>query len=174
MNRKVRTVWRVLRCGIGLGLLSYVLAETGIELIGPRLRSIGWLWAGLVALTCLGTVIEARRLGLLFASQGMRLPFGIGVRLVAIGTFFNLAVPGGTGGDLVKLYYLASGNRGRGIESATVLFVDRVKGDTLYRDDRVPGYGFYVPEQGKTEEVARQMAVENLVNVVIDNTISAW
>ncbi len=55
-----------------------------------------------------------------------------------------------------------------------VLFVDRVKGDTLYRDEHVPGYGFYAPEQGQTEEVARQKAVDNLVKVVVDNTVSAW
>jgi hypothetical protein len=55
-----------------------------------------------------------------------------------------------------------------------VLFIDRVKGDTLYRDERVPGYGFYAPERGETEETARQRAVENLVKVVLDNTVLAW
>ena len=55
-----------------------------------------------------------------------------------------------------------------------VVFVDKVKGDTLYRDERVPGYGFYAPDNGETEATARQRAVDNLVKVVLDNTVLAW
>lgn len=55
-----------------------------------------------------------------------------------------------------------------------VVFVDRVKGDTLYRDEHVPGYGIYSPDNGETEALGRQRAVENLVKVVLDNTILAW
>src|SRR5262249_12718269 len=57
--------------------------------------------------------------------QGMSLSFVEGYRVVAIGAFFNFCIPGGTGGDVMKLYYLAAGNRGRRVEIATVLFVDR-------------------------------------------------
>jgi len=55
-----------------------------------------------------------------------------------------------------------------------VVFVDRVKGDTLYIDQSVPGYGSYSPERGETEATARKLAVENLVKVVLDNTVLAW
>ena len=55
-----------------------------------------------------------------------------------------------------------------------VVFVDRVKGDTLYQDDHVPGYGYYAPDRGETEATARQLAVESLVKVVLDNTVLAW
>ena len=55
-----------------------------------------------------------------------------------------------------------------------VLFIDKIKGDTLYRDDRVPGYGAYAPDNGQTEATARQIAVDMLVKVVLDNTVSAW
>ena len=54
------------------------------------------------------------------------------------------------------------------------VFVDRVRGDTLYADDRIPGYGFYTPDNGETEETGRARAVENLVKVVLDNTVLAW
>lgn len=56
----------------------------------------------------------------------------------------------------------------------SVLFVDRVKGDTLYRDDRVPGYGEYSIERGETEALGQRLALDNLVKVVLDNTVSAW
>jgi hypothetical protein len=49
-----------------------------------------------------------------------------------------------------------------------------VKGDTLYHDDHVPGYGFYAPDRGETEELARTQAIQSLVKVVLDNTVLAW
>ena len=55
-----------------------------------------------------------------------------------------------------------------------VLFIDRVKGDTLYRDEHVPGYGVYAPDNGETEATARQIAVDNLVKTVLDQTVLAW
>jgi hypothetical protein len=56
----------------------------------------------------------------------------------------------------------------------SVRFVDRVKGDTLYKDDRVPGFGQYSVEKGETEETGKRMAVDNLVKVVLDNSVSGW
>lgn len=85
-----------------------------------------WILPALAGLTLFGAAIESIRLGLLFASQGVHLSFRQGYRLVSVGTFFNFCFPGGTGGDVVKLYYLTSENRGRGIEVAMVLLIDRV------------------------------------------------
>lgn len=55
-----------------------------------------------------------------------------------------------------------------------VTFVDRVRGDTLYHDERIPGFGSYTPENGETEETGRARAVEDLVDLVLDNTVLAW
>jgi hypothetical protein len=57
---------------------------------------------------------------------------------------------------------------------ASVRFIDRVKGDTLYSDDRVPGFGQYAIDKGETEETARQQAVDGLVKVILDNSVSGW
>jgi uncharacterized membrane protein YbhN (UPF0104 family) len=62
----------------------------------------------------------------LFAALDLELPVARAYRFVAIGTLFGYAVPGGTGADVVKLYYLASEHRGRGLEAATILLVDRL------------------------------------------------
>ncbi len=56
----------------------------------------------------------------------------------------------------------------------SVRFVDRVKGDTLYKDDRVPGYGQYAVDKGETEETGKRLAVESLIKVVLDNSVSGW
>jgi len=55
-----------------------------------------------------------------------------------------------------------------------IVFVDKVKGDTLYRDDHVPGYGTFSPALGETEATARTTVVAALVKVVLDNTLLAW
>jgi hypothetical protein len=54
------------------------------------------------------------------------------------------------------------------------VFVDRVRGDTLYADDRIPGYATYTPDLGETEEIGRTRAIEKLVKTVLDQTVLAW
>lgn len=55
-----------------------------------------------------------------------------------------------------------------------IVFIDKIKGDTLYRDDHIPGYGTFSPALGETEATARTTAVAALVKVVLDNTLLAW
>jgi hypothetical protein len=57
---------------------------------------------------------------------------------------------------------------------ASVRFIDRVRGDTLYSDDRVPGFGQYAIDKGETEQSAKRQAVEGLVKVILDNSVSGW
>lgn len=57
---------------------------------------------------------------------------------------------------------------------ASIRFVDRVKGDTLYKDDRVPGFGQYFIDRGENEATGQAQAIESLVKVVLDNTVSGW
>lgn len=56
----------------------------------------------------------------------------------------------------------------------SVRFIDKIKGDTLYSDDRVPGYGLYSVEKGESEDNGKRLAVESLVKVVLDNSVSGW
>jgi uncharacterized protein (TIRG00374 family) len=87
--------------------------------------SHGWLLLAVVGLPFFGAAVEAIRLGLLCAAQGMPVSFGQGYRLVAVGTLFNFCLLGGNGGDVVKFYYLTTTHRGRGIELAMVVLIDR-------------------------------------------------
>jgi len=109
---------------VGMTLAIWVVHSLGGD--APPVRKIqGWVLA-FAAFSLLGGSIETQRLKLLLAAQRIQLPFRVGFRLVAIGTFFNFCIPGGTGGDLMKLYYLASLNSGRGVEAATIVLLDRV------------------------------------------------
>jgi len=125
MKNTTRRFSIILRAALGVGLLYYVLKVTGGWTAAKQLISAKWLLPWLSALAFFGAAIEAKRLRVLFGAQGMRLPFVEGYRAVAIAAFFNYCIPGGTGGDVMKLYYLAADSRGRRVEIATLIFVDR-------------------------------------------------
>lgn len=114
----------VLRALFGVALLAWVLSR--LELRTELLRHAA-AWVALFSLfPFVGACVEALRLRGLFRAQDMHLPVWLGVRLVLIAFAFNLCIPGGTGGDLVKLYYLASANAGRRVEIGALVLLDRV------------------------------------------------
>lgn len=121
-------IWMAFRIALGIGLLVLVLEKTGGWRSVAQLFSAPWLVPGFVLFTLVGAAVEARRLTLLLRSQRRELPFRASLTLVVISVFFSLCIPGGTGGDLVKLYYLARENPSRSIEIATVIVVDRAVG----------------------------------------------
>lgn len=125
MTKSLRIAANVLRLALGAALVVWILRGQDLSVVKPVL-SEPWLVLGLVGLGFFGVGVEAIRLKLLLASQEVRLPFWLSYRIVMIGTFFNVCIPGGTGGDVMKLYYLASCNRGRGVEVAMILLVDRI------------------------------------------------
>jgi uncharacterized protein (TIRG00374 family) len=113
-----------LRVMLGVALAVFVIRSLGDD--APSLLEVqGWV-AAFAALAFFGGWIEALRLRILLGAQGIALPFGLGFRLVAIGAFFSLCIPGGTGGDVMKVYYLASLNPDRKTEAATIVVLDRL------------------------------------------------
>ena len=60
-----------------------------------------------IALTGLAVVFGALRWSVLLRLANVRIPLGRAVQLQATSLFFNVAIPGGVGGDLVKSAYAA-------------------------------------------------------------------
>ncbi len=58
----------------------------------------------------------------------LQLALSSSIKLTWIGLFFNICLPGATGGDVVKIYYATENNRGRRLEIVTILMLDRVMG----------------------------------------------
>ena len=124
-SRSGRIASAVVRMTLAGALLYYIATSTSDWTPIQRLFRQGWIIAGVVAMPFAGAVLEAIRLRLVIKAQGITMSVGKLYRFIAVANFFNYAMPGGNGGDVVKLYYLASDQRGRGLEMATMLGVDR-------------------------------------------------
>lgn len=129
MSRTRSIVLGVLRAAIGIGLLIYLGTSGNIQ--WSALLGLARVWPlTLVALALLTVTfyIAAWRLVILFAPLGLRLTLGPSLRLTLIGQFFSTFLPGGTSGDVMKIYYAAQGNKGRRAELATIILLDRAVG----------------------------------------------
>lgn len=118
----------VIRFIAGLGLLVWVLVATQAWRAFEHLADRPALLFVFVGQTLIGGSLEAQRLVLLVRSQGIQLPFLRSLRLVAMAVVFGYVVPGGVGGDLIKIVSLGDAHRERRVELAAVVLVDRVTG----------------------------------------------
>ncbi len=106
-------------------------AKTLLRRLGD---SVGMLIGVLLGLAVL-VVLTAFRWMLLLRGLALPVPFTRCMRLTFIGGFFNLAVPGATGGDLVKAWYAHKEAKSRypdlkgvGTKAVLSVFVDRFVG----------------------------------------------
>ncbi len=99
----------------------------GLRTLGARLleRPLAGFWV----LLALGVVVVLTGWRWQRLLQAVDLPVGFveAVRLTFVGGFFNLVVPGSTGGDVVKAYYAAK-RTGRPTRAVLSVFVDRLIG----------------------------------------------
>lgn len=123
-----RRAWGLVRLLLGIGILAVVVARTDAWRILPRMARTPWLPAIFVVQALLGYSVEATRLVLLLRSQHLRLPFLAALRTCVVAVPFGYVVPGGVGGDVMKVAQLAALRPGRGVEMAAVVLVDRVVG----------------------------------------------
>lgn len=71
--------------------------------------------------------LQTKRWQMLMHCRGITPSYGKTFRLVMVGMFFNICLPGSTGGDVVKAYYAARGTDQRASAVMSVIF-DRVLG----------------------------------------------
>jgi hypothetical protein len=120
---------RAAQMALGLGILAWLFLSGTIDwrALGGLLTS-GWVLPVSVGLCCINYVFTALRLRVLMQAQDLRLPFGAAFRLTATAAFFSWCIPGGTGGDLVKMYFLGRWNPGKITEAVTITLWDRAIG----------------------------------------------
>jgi uncharacterized protein (TIRG00374 family) len=86
-------------------------------------------YAPFAFLLILGNVfLASERWKMLIKSQGLPGKSWALFKLTLIGTFFNFAMPGGVGGDVVKAYYFTRENPGTKVVAVTSVLMDRVLG----------------------------------------------
>jgi uncharacterized membrane protein YbhN (UPF0104 family) len=86
-----------------------------------------WLWIGLpVALT--GEVANIIRWQILMRVQGMYMSWRRAIMLFFVGLFFNLFMPGYTGGDFARLYFLMREFPDKKKEAIFTVVMDRLIG----------------------------------------------
>ncbi len=121
----------ILKLTFTLGLLYYLINEGSLDL-----RELGVLIdspSGLVVLFvvwALGFVLlSAKRWQVLLRGISIELSYWKAVKLQLVGLFFNVAMPGAVGGDLVKGYYvIKESGKGKKINAMLSIVVDRLLG----------------------------------------------
>jgi hypothetical protein len=99
--------------------------ELGIVSVALRVNKTWTLWAILIFVPAV--LIQSYRLAVMVAAQNLRLAFWDAIKLTFAGNFFNLFLPGTTGGDVVKAYYITHYTH-RKTEVVTIVFIDRIIG----------------------------------------------
>ncbi|MFN2135714.1 MAG: lysylphosphatidylglycerol synthase transmembrane domain-containing protein [Candidatus Promineifilaceae bacterium] len=117
----------IIKIGITLLGLAIVLTRFDPRLIGRELSeaSLGWLLAGFLLYNA-GVVLRAYRWLILVRSLHADVPFKRLVELYFVGGFFNVFLPSGFGGDVVRVLELAQ-DVPAGLAAGTVV-LDRLTG----------------------------------------------
>jgi uncharacterized protein (TIRG00374 family) len=127
-NSSKKILFVVCRLAVTIGILLWVfrspdLRENIIEAL-TKADTI-WILIGLpVALG--GELTDILRLNVLMRVQGMVLPWGSMLRMLFIGLFFNLIMPGNTGSISARLYFLFTRFPNRKKQVVLTLIMDRL------------------------------------------------
>ena len=123
------TLFNVLKVVVSVGMLTYVLlvrvdlGELAVVVAGARW---GYLAIGTL-LAILGVALRAVRWHVLLRAIGIDAGLGRLVELYFVGTFFNIFLPSGFGGDAVRMMELARQSK-RTPEAIGTVLVDRANG----------------------------------------------
>jgi uncharacterized protein (TIRG00374 family) len=123
-----RSLFRILKVVVSLGLLTYLVHRAGVAEIAAVFRSADTAGLALALAVYLSTVVLISwRWRILLSSQDVSIPFGRLLRLYFIGFFFNNFLPTSIGGDIYRV--LGAGRTGgrRATVAASVL-VERLMG----------------------------------------------
>ncbi|MCB0422587.1 MAG: flippase-like domain-containing protein [Bdellovibrionales bacterium] len=117
-----------LKIAVAAGLI-YWLIHKGVlrlddlkELLQGPVLVIGFVIAGL------NLFITTYRWFRLMRTRKINISFLESVKLVLIGIFFNFALPGGVGGDLVKGFYVVQDQPEKKVDAAISVLMDRILG----------------------------------------------
>jgi len=114
---------------LAAALLYWVCSTINWQDMRARLATLNWWWFALGAtFQCVVILIAIHRLQILLRAQGVLLSYLRTLKYASIGLFFNVMLPGGAGGDVLKIYYVAREVPDRKPEIITAVLLDRCMG----------------------------------------------
>jgi len=129
LKNKNRIIFTSVRIGVAAGLILY-LGTSGMIRWTSLLNLLpAWPLMSFAFLLFFGeVVVSGLRLIILLRAHRIFLSLSSAIRLTSIGIFFNIAMPGATGGDLVKIYYVIRGSDISRTKVTTIVLLDRIAG----------------------------------------------
>lgn len=121
---------RFLQLLVTVGILWWIFRDPEIRANMSRvLRNANpfWLVAGLL-IGALGDVSNILRWGIFLRVQGITTPWSRITQIFLSGLFFNLVLPGATGGDMVRLLYMVREENRKKTAVVMSVIVDRLIG----------------------------------------------
>ncbi len=100
--------WQLFQIALTVGVLVWLFRDAGKrEMMLHALRNARWSWLLLgLGLGLVGEIAGILRWRIFLHAQGIRASLGMVTRWFFVGLFFNIFLPGTTGGDVARLYYL--------------------------------------------------------------------
>lgn len=118
----------ILKFTVAASLIVWMVYNGMLELSSLSALSNPVYFLISVILVFLNIAINNIRWAFLLKMQSFRFSARQTLPLTFIGVFFNFAIPGGVGGDVVKGYYLLKQSPGKKALATTTLFFDRLMG----------------------------------------------
>lgn len=118
-----------LKIAVSAGMLAYVLlVQVDLGELGQSVAHARWGYLVVAALLALaGVALRAVRWLVLLRALDIQVPLGRLVRLYFVGTFFNIFLLSGFGGDAVRMIELARDSK-QAPEAVGTVLVDRANG----------------------------------------------
>lgn len=128
-SKTKKRAFLALRIGVAIGLVAYVLHNINISQLWHQIKNVrlGFVFLG-ISLFLTIPLLSTLRWKLVLGVHGVKPSFYKLYKLFFIGLFFNNTMPGLTGGDVIKAYYVTRETSDRKTEAVTSVFVDRVIG----------------------------------------------
>ncbi len=132
LSEKLKTmVWTSLKLAVAFGMIFWMIKSGKLDMASLKVfMDHPWaLFACFVYWLFFGLLCGSTRWFLLLRGLGIALPYFQAIRLSLIGLFFNSAMPGAVGGDVIKAIYISkSAHHGQKGATLVSIVLDRVVG----------------------------------------------
>lgn len=125
MKNKLTSLVKII---IAIALIYWLINSGKIDLVSLKALLTPLSILVCSALVIIGFTLNNERWRTLLSSQNVNNNFGATMKLTFIGLFFNFAMPGGVGGDIIKGFYFYKDNPQAKTVAVTSVVFDRIIG----------------------------------------------